>query len=185
MKLPLLPFVRSGIAALGFAAFAVACSARSGDLAGASSQAIVVAHYYTCAPKPGACGDGDSAVGGPSQSVCNATVGCTWTAAGNGCTPQAEWCAFQSSEAGCLAVGGDAGLQWCNWTGDVCLVAPGACPTSPDTTEPSCNAGGALCLWNSSCTQTAPCASGNLNTAEECTDNPVCQATERWIEGPG
>jgi hypothetical protein len=75
-------FVRSAIASLGFAAFAVACSAQSGDPAETSSQAIHVDTYYTCAPT-GACAVTvalvDAGDGWTGESACATVSGCTWT----------------------------------------------------------------------------------------------------------
>ncbi len=41
------------------------------------------------------------------------------------------------------------------------------------------------CTWIGAptydCAQTTPCATGDLKTAEECTVNPVCEATEHTV----
>jgi hypothetical protein len=67
----------------------------------------------------------------------------------------------------------------CASTG-ACDEDAGACTTvSGCTLLPTADAGVFIC------TQTTPCATGDLDTAQECTVNPVCQATEHIVSGGG
>jgi hypothetical protein len=68
-------------------------------------------------------------------------------------------------------------------------ASTGACAAASSSGEEACPAG---CTWVTEdggpgiCFQSAPCATGALDSAEDCTVNPACKATEhRVINGGG
>ena len=83
-----------------------------------------------------------------------------------------------SAQSGDPAATGSQALS----VGHYYTCAPsGACGTDAGTGEAACATIDG-CTWSiNDCVPTTPCATGDLDTAEECTSNPVCKATEHLI----